>query len=239
MALAQEVKDALLKKWSDVEAIGVFGSVARGEDTRWSDLDMICIVKSTSQKEDLFFTYRGVTVWVEVWSKPYIMGKIQEPEPIWPISTNKWYEVVPLYDPYDIFRELRKCIEILPTSFYIKGMEDSLIDACLELNKMRAGHEAGDEIETRDAAHRFAEDLALFIAYLNRTFYKRGRKSLFKEYKEFKDVPLHYGDEIHKLAGHVFVDIPTLIASAERVWVECMKIAQFHDVGLREKQSLE
>ena len=48
------------------------------------------------------------------------------------------------------------------------------------------------------------------IAYLNHTFYKKESKSIFKEYPEFKIVPAHYEDEIHKLAGHVFVDIQTL-----------------------------
>jgi len=72
MTLAQAIKEALLKKWNDVEAIGLFGSVARGEDIQWSDLDMICIVKSLTGKEDLYFMYKEVPVWVEVWSKSYI-----------------------------------------------------------------------------------------------------------------------------------------------------------------------
>jgi predicted nucleotidyltransferase len=79
----------LLKKWSDIEAVGLYGSVVRGEDAQWSDLDMICIVKSTSGKDDLFFIYQGLPIWVEVWSKPYILEKIQEPEPVWPIHPIK------------------------------------------------------------------------------------------------------------------------------------------------------
>jgi len=241
MNLAQAIKEALLKKWNDVEAVGLFGSVARGEDIQWSDLDMICIVKSMTGKEDLFFIYKEVPVWVEVWSKSYIAGKMRqlEPGPEWPVSANKWYEVIPLYDPSGIFRELRNLVEALPASFYIIGAEESLLNAYLWLNKIRAGHEAGDEIEAREAAHHFAHDLALFTAYFNRTFYKRGSKSIFVEYKEFKIIPAHYADEIHKLAGHVFVDLPTLRASADKLWVECLRTAELRGITLRQKQSLE
>jgi len=165
--------------------------------------------------------------------------KIWQPEPNWPITANKWYDVIPLHDPCSIFRELRNSIETLPASFYIQGAEELLLDAYLELNKIRAGHELGDEIEAREAAHRFAHDLALFVAFLNRTFYKRGSKSIFKESKEFKIIPTSYGDEIHKLAGHVFVDLPTLKTSAEKLWMEVLKTAELNGVRLRQKQSLE
>ena len=84
-------------------------------------------------------------------------------------------------------------VDTLPPYFYIRGMEESFLDVLLWLSKIRASHEAGDEIEARDAAHGFAHDLALFLAYINRTFYRRGTKSIFKEYEEFKIVPAHYG----------------------------------------------
>jgi len=239
IALAHSIKEALIRKWNDVEAVGLIGSVARGEDARWSDLDMICIVKSSSGKDDLFFVYQEVPIWIEVRSKSHILGRISEPMPEWPISACKWYDAIPLYDPLSIFQELRMFVDTLPQSFYIKGMEDSLLDALLELNKIRAAHEVGDVIEARDAAHRFAHNLALFIAYLNHTFYRRGFKSIFIEYKEFKLVPAHYGDEIHKLVGHVFVDTSTLRASAENLWVECLKTAESNSVRLRQLESLE
>jgi len=130
-------------------------------------------------------------------------------------------------------------VDTLPPYFYIRGMEESFLDVLLWLSKIRASHEAGDEIEARDAAHGFAHDLALFLAYINRTFYRRGTKSIFKEYEEFKIVPAHYGDEIHKLAGHVFADISTLRAWAEKIWVECLKTAELNGVRLRRLQSLE
>jgi len=104
---------------------------------------------------------------------------------------------------------------------------------------MEATYETGDEMEVREAAHHFAHDLALYIAYLNRTFYKKGFKSMFKEYKEFKVVPALYGDAIHKLAGHVFVDLPTLRALAEKLWVECLKTAELNNVKPRQIESLE
>ena len=238
MDLANSIEEALLRKWDDVEAVGLFGSVARGDDTQWSDLDMICIVKSG--KDDLFFMYGKIPVWVEVWSKDYIARKIRQDElgPEWPISVNKWFEVIPLYDPHGIFQELRGLAESLPESFYIKGAKESLLDAYLWLTKMEAAHETADEIEAREAAHHLAHDLAMYIAYLNRTFYKKGFKSMFREYEEFKVVPAHYGDAIHKLAGHVFVDLATLKASAEELWVECLKTAELNRVKPRQIESL-
>jgi len=241
LRLANSIKEALLKKWDDTEAVGLFGSVARGDDTQWSDLDMMCIVNSMSGKDDLFFMYRKVPVWVEVWSKNYLVEKIRhsEPGPEWPISVNKWFEVTPLYDPHNVFQELRSLIESLSESFYIKGAKESLLNAYLWLTKIEAAQETGDEMEVREAAHHLAHDLAGYVAYLNRTFYKKGFKSIFKEYKEFKIIPTSYGDAIHKLAGHVFVDIPTLRTLAEKLWVECLKTAELNNVKPRQIESLD
>ncbi|MBB4736945.1 putative nucleotidyltransferase [Actinoplanes octamycinicus] len=114
-ALAGRLSDAIQHRWpAEVQAIGVCGSIAHGEDTESSDVNLVVITfrprtgpKSTLRKVD------GIPVDLRVRAAEEALAEARLLTPRWPLQADRFITTFPLHDPKGFFAELREAHQTL------------------------------------------------------------------------------------------------------------------------------
>jgi kanamycin nucleotidyltransferase len=85
MQLAQGLCARMVARHSDAILLGgVYGSTARGTDTRWSDLEMLFVVRDGSKAEGEEFLYRGTAIGYQVIEQGKLEELLTNPSLKWP-----------------------------------------------------------------------------------------------------------------------------------------------------------
>ncbi|WP_328461430.1 nucleotidyltransferase domain-containing protein [Actinoplanes sp. NBC_00393] len=109
-SLAIRLRDVIQTRWAaDVQAIGVRGSVAHGDDTDSSDVNLVVVTyrpktgpKPTLRKVD------GTPVELQVVTGEDGLGQARVMTPRWPLQADGFITTYPLYDPKDWFTDQRE-----------------------------------------------------------------------------------------------------------------------------------
>jgi hypothetical protein len=109
-SLAIRLRDVVQHRWpAEVQAIGVRGSVAHGDDVDSSDLNLVVVTyrpktgpKPTRRKVD------GVPVELAVVTAEDGLGLARVLVPRWPLIADGYLTTLPLYDPQDWFTDQRE-----------------------------------------------------------------------------------------------------------------------------------
>jgi predicted nucleotidyltransferase len=107
--LARKLSEAILRKWSaEVHAIGLHGSLPRGEDTDASDVNLVVVTygkgggpRTALRRVD------GILVDLRVSSAESALRQARELTPRWPLDAERWTGVRELYDPQGRLAALR------------------------------------------------------------------------------------------------------------------------------------
>ena len=85
MALARTICASLAAAHGDGVLLGgVYGSVARGDDTPWSDLEMLFVTRDGNGLRGRDLLYRGTAVHYEVLEKGVLAASLRQPSLRWP-----------------------------------------------------------------------------------------------------------------------------------------------------------
>ncbi|GIF10402.1 nucleotidyltransferase domain-containing protein [Actinoplanes teichomyceticus] len=116
-ALAIRLSDAIRRRWpADVQAIGVRGSVAHGDDSQTSDVNLIVLTyrprtgpKPTLRKVD------GIPVELRVLAAGQALIQSRLLTPRWPLLADRYLTTFALHDPTGCFQEQREAHQHLLT----------------------------------------------------------------------------------------------------------------------------
>jgi hypothetical protein len=100
-AVASRVAEALRARWGlDLQAVGVFGSVAHGDDTESSDVDLVAVTR-TLRRGPTPGTRRidGVIVDLGVISADEYLRHARTLTTSWPLVADQYITTRPLHDP--------------------------------------------------------------------------------------------------------------------------------------------
>lgn len=99
--LAGQVRDAVLRRWSaDVLAIGVYGSMAHGDDTGSSDVDLIVVTyRPDTGPRSVIRRVDGILVDLTVVSADEGLRHARELSPRWPLTADRYLTTRALHDP--------------------------------------------------------------------------------------------------------------------------------------------
>ena len=109
-SLATRLCDVIQTRWAaEVQAIGVRGSVAHGDDTDSSDVNLIVVTyrpktgpKPTLRRVD------GTAVELQVMTGEDGLGQARVLTPRWPLQADGFITTFPLFDPKDWFTDQRE-----------------------------------------------------------------------------------------------------------------------------------
>jgi hypothetical protein len=107
--LATRLRDVLLHRWSaDIQAIGVHGSMAHGDDTDGSDVNVLAVTyRAASGPHATLRRVDGMLVDLTVVSGEEGLRRARELTPRWPLVADRYVTTTDLFDPHGWFAAQR------------------------------------------------------------------------------------------------------------------------------------
>lgn len=230
LKIAKRIARKVLKKYGNkVLAIGVYGSVARGEDRRYSDLDMIVIVKKKREGiYDRFFIYKGLPVLVEFETIEEVKKRIRNMWFKWPLEVNAFLSILPLFDPQHVFTKFKREYERLSEKDFREGAMNALEHVYEYFLTVKNAYVYKEREKLLLQARVFARSVACFLALINHTYFKSGKK-VFEQ--KFKKYPKNYYKLIKIAAGFISLNEKKVYEVCKKLFKETMKFAG--EMGLK------
>lgn len=109
-ALATRLADAVLRRWpAEVQAVGVRGSVAHGDDADTSDVNLVVLThRPRTGPKPTLRKVEGTPVELEVRTADEALARARQLTPRWPLLADRYMTTFPLHDPKDCFAEQRE-----------------------------------------------------------------------------------------------------------------------------------
>jgi predicted nucleotidyltransferase len=122
--LATRLRDVILRRWSaEVQAIGVHGSMAHGDDTETSDVNLVVVTyRQGAGPRAALRRVDGILVDLSVSSGDEGLRRSRELTPRWPLEADRYLTTRDLFDPRGWFgtqrdAHLAKLAETRPGEF--------------------------------------------------------------------------------------------------------------------------
>ena len=179
LELAQRLTAALLRRHGEeaIVAVGVHGSVARGDDGDESDLDLAVITAGPEvEVPDRFLRHRGTVVDLGAITADAYLGEAGHIGPAWPLAADQYVNHLALHDPGEFFHKLRHvheaAVEQSPPEAFRAAAGYDLVQLVSWEGKARDAELAGD-ITVATLAVKEAAVLAMLVVGLHsRTAYR-------------------------------------------------------------------
>jgi len=153
---------------------GVFGSVARGEETAWSDLDLLYVVRDGAELRGRTFVFQGAPVVLNVVAQGELEAMLREPGPAWPYWMGVLDALKPLAGERAHLQRWRELGQHLDDSAFRLAVERHLPALALEsYGRIRS---CAARNNPRDAAHAAIEvlyEIRTALCLLNRRWVSR------------------------------------------------------------------
>jgi predicted nucleotidyltransferase len=177
--LARELTAALLRRHGEeaIVAVGVHGSVARGDDGDESDLDLAVITaRPEVEVPDRFLRHRGTVVDLGAIAADAYLEEAGHIGPAWPLAADQYVNHLALHDPGEFFHKLRHvheaAVEQSPPAAFQAAAGYDLVQLVSWEGKARDAELAGD-LAVASLAMKEAAVLAMLVVGLHtRTAYR-------------------------------------------------------------------
>jgi kanamycin nucleotidyltransferase len=128
-------------------ALGVYGSLGRGQDGPYSDIEMHCILRGEGIDTCFEWSTGPWKAEVDVYSPDEILYEAAFVDGDWPITHSAYAVVKPLYDPDHFFKKLRAVTLTHPDHVFRERIEEVIVGEVYELvGKIRNAAHAGSQV---------------------------------------------------------------------------------------------
>jgi predicted nucleotidyltransferase len=177
--LARELTAALLRRHGEqaIVAVGVHGSVARGDDGDESDLDLAVITaRPEVEVPDRFLRHRGTVVDLAAIAADAYLEEAGHIGPAWPLAADQYVNHLALHDPGEFFHKLRHvheaAVEQSPPEAFRAAAGYDLVQLVSWEGKARDAELAGDLVVASLAVKEAAVLAMLVVGLHTRTAYR-------------------------------------------------------------------
>jgi kanamycin nucleotidyltransferase len=133
-ALAEHIAGELRAHYgAQLLALGVYGSLARGEDGPYSDIEMHCVLQGEGIETCFEWSTGPWKAEVDVYSADVLLAEASFVDGDWPITHGAYAFVKPLCDPQRFFETLRQAVLSQPEIVYHRRMEEVIVGDQYEL----------------------------------------------------------------------------------------------------------
>jgi kanamycin nucleotidyltransferase len=131
---AQAITRVLQAHYQDrLLALGIYGSLGRGNDGPYSDIEMHCIVQGEGIEQCFEWSTGPWKAEVDVYSPEVILALAAEVEGDWAITHGAYVRVLPLHDPGAFFPKLKDAALSQPEEVFRWRMKEVLVGDLYEL----------------------------------------------------------------------------------------------------------
>ncbi|WP_096440098.1 kanamycin nucleotidyltransferase C-terminal domain-containing protein [Alteribacter populi] len=216
--IKQVTKQLHKKLGSDLLALGLYGSVGKGTEGAYSDIEMHVFVKDGTHFSSHEFIYEPFKIELSVQTKTDIIKEAQTVDDGWSIKAGVFTEVQALYDPTDLFTQLKKFALNVPDSEIREVMKEFMIWEPYEtMGKIRNNYERGTYYYLPWGAKDLSWQTAKLIGLANRMIYST-RSETFKEAVSATSKPSGFENLAELVMKGDLADPERVYLSCENLW---------------------
>ena len=191
------VKELRIQLGSDLRAVGLCGSVARGTAQKYSDIDHLIILKQPHPELPRYRITEDTYCSLLYETRQTINSQLTTPHHELPEILGGLTKLLPLYDPEKILPKIEAKAQSIPNEIYHKSAELALLHSYEDFCRTKNANLARDEIVLKDNVNAVTHSAANAVAALNQRYFVSDRE-IHKAYKSFKKLPKGY-ERIHHL----------------------------------------
>jgi kanamycin nucleotidyltransferase len=226
LELAKTLAGELQKREGrNLVAVGVYGSVARGEERAHSDVDMLVVVRR--RRPAIQHLVRdGVLITVLQQTPQEARAEVTGSRPDLNAALGGWRSLKPLYDPSGLLQGLVKRSNHPTGAQFREAARQALIETYEDLGKVRNAVAVRDKEEAREMAIWYSGAAAGALLDLHRHVLRTGRRA-FIEIRRYGAV----GEAIRRLS-HETLSLADTRRLAESSWADLLALARRKRVRL-------
>lgn len=228
--MAKALTGTLAKKYKDIVFIGVYGSVARGDDDSYSDIDLL-VVTGKRKLGIRPFIFRSVPVMLTIKTKKEALEAVKKIDELWPAEAGKYFYAKPLYGGTVLQKELKKVLKTTKKKEFDTAASSILVGIGEDVGKIK--NAASRKLTERASEYAIitAYFFTLFVALLNRKYYKRDGARRLEEARSFKKLPEKYVFLMNRL--YRSKSPKELAITAQKLYDNCLDIAKQNKIPER------
>lgn len=202
----------------DLLAIGLYGSLARGEDGPYSDIELFCVVNIPSTDVDYEWVYGAGKAEVNVFGPDVARARARRVEDDWALDQGQLIRCRPLYGDLAFFEELKQAA-LSPAKAEVDAMAAAMVVGELYewMGKLRNAQARGALTGAAPLACSFVKHAALLLGLVHRRLYRTGG-ALMAESMELPDRPAGYDDLCRMVMAGELADPDRIASALEAVW---------------------
>ncbi|MFO7171818.1 MAG: kanamycin nucleotidyltransferase C-terminal domain-containing protein [Bacillota bacterium] len=180
LALAEAIARRCQEVWGErLLALGLYGSLARGEDGPYSDIEMYAVLRGEGEAFSYEWSAGPWKAEVDVYTPDVLLARAARVDERWPLVAGVYCQVRPLYDPEGFFRRLRQTAAAIPPERFRQAVEETLVGELYELiGKARNARVRGEESYLPELAVKTAHQGAMVLGLHHRRWYTAGSRVL-------------------------------------------------------------
>lgn len=184
LQIAREISAELRQREGrNLLAVGVYGSVARGEDRPFSDVDLVMLVR-TKRRRPRLFVRDGILVSLLQMTPQEARDEVHGSPWNLPEALSGWRSMRILYDRSGVLRRLKIRARHPKASQFRAVVRRDFLGVYEDYGKLRNALQGGDSDEAREMAIWFTQGALMLLFCLERHVVRTGRQ-LFVELRAF------------------------------------------------------
>lgn len=229
MKIAYSIANQVLERYgSKVQAIGIYGSLARKSDGLFSDIEMKCIFNSLKESFNYEWTAGDWKAEVNFESAEDIMEEANTVEEDWPLTHGQFFNILPVYDPNNFFHELKTKANSVESSKFKEAICRTLIEEMYEyIGKLRNVEFHGPYTFLPILAMKIATAGAMILGLHNKQFFTTSAQVL-PEALALIDKPEGFDILCKLVLSGNLSDPKQIIAICENYWDSLLKWSSQH-----------
>ncbi|MFL5667203.1 MAG: kanamycin nucleotidyltransferase C-terminal domain-containing protein [Ktedonobacteraceae bacterium] len=229
MTIAHEIAERVKERFPlEVFAIGLYGSLAREEDSPYSDIELFGVLRTDHYKHRYEWCTAEWKAEVDLYGKQTLLERAARVDDRWPLTHSALQAVLPLYDPEQFFVEIGAIARSAPERLFRETIEELLVQEVYEgIGKIRNAQVEGLPSRLPALVLKLAQDVAMILGLANRHCYTTGTR-LIPEAIALSDLPDGFSELGQVILTGDLRDGQQLGATCERLWQGINLWAQGH-----------
>jgi kanamycin nucleotidyltransferase len=207
-------------------ALGVYGSLARGNDGPYSDIEMHCVVRGERIETSFEWSTGPWKAEVDVYSPDVLFQDASFVDGDWPITHGAFVTVKPIYDPNGLFDKLRRVTLSQPAVVFKDRVTEVIVGEIYELvGKIRNACQA----QAHDLLAGFISQLAIWGACILGLHHHQlftSKSSMFQEALALPDIPDGFQALVHRVRRGELSQPAILLETTNRYWTSLVTWAE-------------
>lgn len=217
---------------NDVLAVGLYGSLARGNDGPFSDVEILCVLRRAGVNDNAEWCAGNWKAEVNFRSRDVVLNRAAELDGEWSVSHGKYIDMQPLHDPENFLVQLRKHAFVHSDEAMREIMGEVIVGDMYELVGKWRNQLAANTFDYVPAiAFKFAEQCAWVIGLANRHLYTTGA-TMRAESMALPDRPAGYDALCNAVMRGELSDAQQVIALCEACWAGVVAWATTKGIAL-------